>query len=180
MATQANRIFMERKITWTFGSNAPDNGNSLEEVRQWWASLGDREISWQQRLLPASGHPEDADWETARFDEVFAIAQPELRGITLYWRKPGDSQERNITARKLELDRFDNTLYIYSQSQQQVVLRVALKQVAYQTVKLTHPEFSSFTDGNNRVLRFRDRTEQLDIHIILSPEEVVNLKQQLL
>lgn len=180
MATPANRIFMERKITWQFGSNDPENGDYLEVVRQWWATLGDREISWQQRLLPASGNPEEADWQTARFDEVFAIVGPQLRGITLYWRKPGDSQEHNITARKLELDRFHSSLYIYSQSQQQVVLRVALKQVVYQTVKLTHPQFTSFTDGNNRVLRFRDEAQQIDVNIILSPEEVVNFQQQLL
>lgn len=170
---------MERKITWLSGSNNPDNATYLDAIRQWWANLRDREISWQQRLLPPSGNPEELDWETARFDEVFVIAAPELRGITLYWRKPGDSQERNITARKLELDRLQACLYIYSQSQQQVVVRVVLKQVSYQTLKLTHPRSTYLADGDNRVLRFRDEAQQIDVNIILSPEEVVKLKQQL-
>jgi hypothetical protein len=170
---------MERKITWLSGSTDPDNGNYLEAIRQWWTTLRDREIFWQQRLLSPSGNPEELDWESARFDEVFAIAAPELRGITLYWRKPGDSQERNITARKLELDRLHACLYIYSQSQQQVVLRVTLKQISYQTLELVHPQLTCFAEGDKRVLRFRDEAGQMDVKIILSGEEVINLKQQL-
>ncbi|MGB3240495.1 MAG: hypothetical protein WBB29_19545 [Geitlerinemataceae cyanobacterium] len=170
---------MERKITWLSGSNDPDNGDYLDAIRQWWTTLSDREVSWKQRMLPQEGNPEELDWESARFDEVFAIAAPELRGITLYWRKPGDSQERNITARKLELDRLQGCLYIYSQSQQQVVLRVALKQISYQTLELNHPQLTCFADGDRQVLRFRDPAQQMDVKIILSPEEVVHLKQQL-
>jgi hypothetical protein len=170
---------MERKIIWLSSSSDPDNGNYLDAIRQWWTTLHDREISWQQRLLPPSGNPEELNWETVRFDEVFAIVTPELRGITLYWHKPGDGQEHNITVRKLELDRLHACLYIYSQAQQQVVLRVALKQVSYQTLELSHPQCVYFADGDHRVLRFRDAGQQLDVKVILSTEEVGKLKQQL-
>ncbi|HIK30104.1 MAG TPA: hypothetical protein IGS17_09960 [Oscillatoriales cyanobacterium M59_W2019_021] len=168
---------MERKITWQLSSTDPENATNLDAIRQWWANLRDREISWQQRILPPSGNPEDLDWESTRFDEVFVIASPELRGITLYWHKPGDPQERNITARKLELDRLHACLYVYSQAQQQVILRVALPQVSYQTLELKHPQVSYVADGDNRVFRFRDADLQMEVKVILSAEEVRQLQQ---
>jgi hypothetical protein len=97
---------MQQKIIWQQGSNNPENGNNFATIQQWWTTLHDQKIMWRQRLIPQI--PEDVstlDWEPQRFDEVFKIQMPQIRGITLYWRKPDTNQERSTTPRKLELDK---------------------------------------------------------------------------
>jgi hypothetical protein len=73
-------------IVWQDGSNNPDNATHLDTIRQWWASLQDQEIHWQQRLLPTDGDLSGLDWQPQRFDETFGINNPEIRGITVYFK----------------------------------------------------------------------------------------------
>lgn len=170
---------MESKIVWQYGSSNPENGNYLDELRQWWSDLNEREISWQQRILPPSGDVGELDWETQRFDEVFAPKAPEIRGITLYWRKSESEEEGSVTASKLVLDRLDSSLYVYPKSQPQVVLRVKPKQVTYRTLDLNDPTIACFADGEKSQLIFRDELRQIEVRVSLTPEAIDRLKNRL-
>ncbi len=79
---------MEQKTIWQQGSSNPENPNYLATIREWWENLNGKEITWRQRIIPQSGEVGELDWEPQRFDEVFAIANPAIRGITLYWEIP--------------------------------------------------------------------------------------------
>jgi hypothetical protein len=170
---------MEPKIVWEYGSHQPENGNNLDTIRQWWQKLQGQEVTWRQRLLTGDKSPEDLDWDPQRFDETFSIQKTDLRGITLYWTQPQDDRERNTTARKLELDRLRQQLFIYPQSQHQLVIRVAVPQIEYQTIELDNPEIAGATSEGHAIVIFRDETQQLEIKAKLSPERVKQLKQEL-
>ncbi|MDY6939286.1 MAG: hypothetical protein SWY16_16670 [Cyanobacteriota bacterium] len=170
---------MESKIVWQYGSSNPDNGNYLDEIRLWWADLNEKEISWQQRILSPSGDVSELDWEPQRFDEVFTVEAPEIRGITLYWCKSGAEEERNITAGTLALDRLHSCLYIYPKSQQQVVLRVKPQQVTYRTLDLYDPKISYLTDSDDARLILRDDLQQVEVRVTLTPNAIEQLKNQL-
>lgn len=170
---------MQVKTVWQQGSSESDNANNFLAISQWWAGLHGKEITWRQRLIPASGNVADLDWEPQRFDETFLVSNPEMRGITLYWRKPDSKDERNTTPHKLELDRLQQQLYIYPQSQREVVIRVGLPQVVYQQVKLTQPQITVTTAGAQQVLIVRDEAQRLEIQVTLNAETLAQLKQQL-
>lgn len=169
---------MQVKTVWQQGSSNPDNANHFLAISQWWASLAGKEITWQQRLIPPSGNVADLNWDPQRFDEVFLISNAEVRGITLYWRKPDSKDDRNTTPHKLELDHLQQQLYIYPQSQREVVIRVGLPQVIYQQVKLSNPQIALGTSGDQQILTVRDEAQRLEIQIVLSPEALTQLKQQ--
>ncbi|GAB4381917.1 MAG: hypothetical protein Kow00121_41370 [Elainellaceae cyanobacterium] len=170
---------MQVKTVWQQGSPNPDNADNFAMIRQWWANLAGKEITWRQRLIPPSGDVSDQNWEPQRFDETFAIASPDIRGITLYWRKPGSADERNATPHKLELDHLKQQLYIYPQSQREVVIRVGLPQIVYQQVKLDNPQWAVSQSGDRSLLIARDESQKLEIQLSLSPENLAQLKQQL-
>jgi hypothetical protein len=170
---------MQARIVWQFGSSNPDNASHFADISQWWTQLNGKEITWQQRLLPALGAVGDLDWSPQRFDESFVVASPEARGITLYYKKAGATEERNSTPQKLELDALRQQLYIFPQSQQQVVIRVGLPQVTYQQFKLNQPQYTVAATGNGITLTFRDEGQRLDVQVGLSPEQAAQLKQQL-
>jgi len=107
---------MEAKIIWQQNSDNPANGSNFATIQQWWANLNDKKIAWRQRLIPESGDVSQLHWESQRFDEVFKLESPQIRGITLYWYKPDGNSERSTTPRKLELDTQQQQLYIYPQS----------------------------------------------------------------
>ena len=88
---------MQGKIVWQQGSNKPENLNNFGLISQWWSSLANKDVTLAQRLIPQTGEVDQLNWEQQRFDEVFEIQNPEIRGITLYWRKPDSPQERNTT-----------------------------------------------------------------------------------
>ena len=170
---------MQSSIIWNAGGNNPENPSHLDEIRRWWQQLRDRKVFWQQRLSPADGSPQELDWQPQRFDEVFAIQNPDLRGITLYWHKPDAAEERNITPAKLELDRLASCLYVYPQSQSQVVLRIGLPQVRYESIELSAAEFSSVADGDIPVLIIRDPQQKIEVKVKLSGDRLARLRQQL-
>lgn len=166
---------MQSKTVWQYGSNNPDNADNLDSIRQWWGRLADQEITWRQRLIPESGDISQLNWDPQRFDEEFLLKTPSLRGITLYWCKPDSAEERNITADLLELDSFRQQLYVYPQSQKQVVIQVAVPQVKYQTIALNDPDL---VVGKNAIL-MRDSRQLLEVQINLSPEKFEELKDRL-
>lgn len=167
-----------KTIIWQQEGNNPQNPENLAAIAGWWSKLNHKEITWQQRLIPPSGNPEDADWENQRFDEEFAIEQPQLRGITLYWRKPA-AEERNITARKLELDLAKQRLDVYPQSQPQVVIRIASKEIIYQQVELVNPLAVATTIGENTVLLLRDKEQKLEVKVTISQQNFAKLVRDL-
>lgn len=170
---------MQVKTIWQYGSNSPENASNFATISQWWAALNGKEINWRQRLIPQTGEVKDLDWEPQRFDEVFVVATPEIRGITLYWRKPDAKDERNVTAQKLELDHLQQQLYIYPQTQGEVVIRVGLPQIVYQQVKISNPQWVITETGANRVIILRDESQRLEIQVTLAPENLAQLRQQL-
>jgi hypothetical protein len=163
------------KIIWQQGSGNPENPNNLATIRQWWTNLNGKEIIWQQRVISQTGEPEQLNWELQRFDESFIVNNPEIRGVTVYWSK-SDAQERNSTPSKLILDGFGHYLYIFPQSQKELVIRVGLRSLSYQTVSMTNPQYSYNKTGENYILQIRDNIQQLEVKVSLSQE---NLKQLL-
>ncbi len=163
-------------ITWQSGNNNPDQAKNFETIRQWWCSLNGKEIALRQRILPENGNVRELDWEPQRFDETFAIGNPDVRGITLYWQKPGMPDERNTTVRQLQLDPKRQQLYIYPKSQPSLVIQMKLAALKYQTLTLKEAEILV---EDNQTLIFRDTTRLVEIKIKLNPQMISSLKEQL-
>lgn len=170
---------MQAKTVWEQGSSDPQNADNFATISQWWANLNGQEITWRQRLIPESGNITDQNWEPQRFDETLMLELPEVRGITLYWRKPDSKEERNTTPHKLELDQFQQQLYIYPQSQRGIVIRVALPQVVYQQLKINQPQLTVLKTAGKATLVIRDESQRLDIQINLAPDQIAQLQQQI-
>ncbi len=170
---------MQAKIIWQQGSDNPENGNNLATIKQWWANLNDKNITWRQRLIPQAEDVSALDWEPQRFDEQFKIHTPQIRGITLYWRKPDTEQERSTTPRKLELNEGSQQLYIYPQSQKELVIRVSLPEIIYQKIQIKNPHWQATKVGENYSLTLRDNQQQIEVKITLSPANFEQLKEQL-
>ena len=170
---------MDVKTVWQQDSNNPENGNNFDTIRLWWQSIGGQEVTWQQRLLPASGDPGDIDWETQRFDEAFLLLSPEIRGITLYWRRMGTEEERSMTARKAILDNANQCAYVYSQSQENLIVRIGVPQVSYQAFDLVDPELDGRAIDGSYHLTLRDAQQQVEVKVILNAESLYALKKLL-
>ena len=170
---------MQANVIWQQGSNNPDNGSNFATIKQWWESLNDKKIAWRQRLVPQSGNVSELDWESQRFDEVFKLQAPQIRGITLYWRKADTDQERNTTPRKLEFDQNNQQLYIYPQSQKELDMRVSLPEIVYQKIEIKNPQWQGTRVGENYTLTLRDNLQQLEIKLTLNPANLDQLKEQL-
>lgn len=165
-------------ITWQMGSSNPDNAANLATIRQWWAGLNGKEVTWRQRQLPVSSQASDLNWDPQRFDETVVLSQPELRGITLYWHKPdAPDQERSTTPHKLEFDPLRQQVYIFPQSQKELVIRVAIPEIAYQQVELRDPQIQY--DAARRILTLRDEAQVLEVRVALSPDSIDRLKREL-
>ncbi len=167
---------MDTVTVWQYGSNNPDNASNLDTIRQWWSRLKGEEIHWQQRIIPADGDLSGLNWEGLKFDETFVITNPELRGITLFYFKPSHPQERSLTPSKLELHRLGQQLYIYPQSQPEIVVRVELPKIQYQTITVNHPDIAVSQNG---VILLRDTEQLIEVKIMLNPEEMGQLKEKL-
>ena len=163
------------KVTWQQNSNNLDNADNLDEIVQWWNNLDGQEISWQQRLISDIDEVSEINWDVQKFDEKFLIKSTQLRGITIYWRKSNAKDERNITARKFELDLIKQKLYIYPQSQEQVVICVGPPQVVYQIIELNNPQIIGKAVGDNYLLLLRDTEQKLDVTINLNSQKLEEL-----
>lgn len=170
---------MQPKISWQQGSNNPENPTNLATIQKWWATLNDQKVSWRQRIIPQSGDVSELDWEPQRFDEVFPLKTPSIRGITVYWHKPDEDRERSTTPRQLELDIDRQQLYIYPQSQKELVIRVGIPEIIYQKIELNNPQLKLDTAGENKILTLGDTKQQVEVKVTLSPAELDQLRQQL-
>lgn len=178
-ATRSGNLEMQAKILWQQNTNNPENGNNLAIIQQWWTSLNGKKIAWRQRIIPQSGDVSELDWEPQRFDEVFQLQMPQIRGITLYWHKADIQQERSTTPQKLELDNNTQQLYIYPQSQKELVFRVGIPEIVYQKIAIKNPQWQSVAVGENYILTLRDKQQQLEINLLLTPDNLAQLKEQL-
>jgi hypothetical protein len=169
---------MQAKIIWQQGSDNPDNANHLAAIKQWWSNLHDKKITWRQRLIPQVGDVSTLDWEPQRFDEEFNIQMPQVRGITLFWHKPESKQERSTTPRRLEFDESKQQLYIYPQSQKELVIRVSTPEIIYQKIEIKNPQWQGINVGENYILTLRDEQQKLEIKLILSPSNLEQLKAE--
>ncbi len=171
---------MTSLITWTLGNSTPDAEANLAQIAQWWSSLAGQQVVWQQRPIPPSGNNEEINWGTQQPDESFVIQTPELRGITLYWRKIGSDEERNITAGQLSLDLFNQRLDLLPASGRSYQLRVTLPKIVYQTIKLDNPQWASSTQPNgDKILLLRDDAQRLEVQINVSASNLEVVKQKL-
>lgn len=170
---------MENTIIWQQNNPNPENPNNLNIIRQWWAGLSGKKITWKQRIIPPSGDISQLDWEPQRFDETFDITTPELRGITLYWRKPDNPQERNITPSKLQFHPQQQQLYIYPQSQKNLIIRIGQPELIFNKIQINNPQIQYTATGQTPTLIFRDTTQLLEIKISLTSETLQQLKQQI-
>ncbi|WP_017662549.1 hypothetical protein [Baaleninema simplex] len=170
---------MESQLVWQYGSNSPNNSDNLETIRRWWGKLAGKEILWQQRLLPDGGNSDDLDWEPQRFDDRFAMTDPELKGITIYWRKPEETDTHNITARQFELDESRQQLYIYPKSQPKVVLRVAVPTIVYESLEVKPSALNCVAGDGKALLVLRDESQRLEVTVKLDGTLLDKLKSQL-
>jgi hypothetical protein len=170
---------MQATTIWQQGSDSPENGQNFAIIQQWWANLNDQKIAWRQRIIPETGDVTELDWEPQRFDEVFKLQAPQIRGITLYWRKADSQQERSTTPRKLELDTHSQQLYIYPQSQKELVIRVGIPEIIYQKIEIKNPQWQSSRAGENYILTLQDNQKQLEVKLTLTPDNLNQLKEHL-
>jgi hypothetical protein len=169
-----------RVITWLQGGSDPNNGTNFETIRQWWSKLSGKEVVVAQRLIPDNDDQSQINWERQKFDEQIVMFKSEIRGITLYWQKSLTDDERSFTPYKLALDTVQDKLYIYPQSQRQVVIRVGTPDVHYTTLSLQDPELLvSSADGGEQVLLMRDRARQVAVQLALTPATRQKLKELL-
>ncbi len=167
---------MQLKIVWQSGINSQENTDNLHHINQWWANLNRKEIVWVERMIPQIGGMSEIHWHPQRFDETFIIINPEIRTDTLYWYKPDSTVERNTTVQKLELDNLQQQLYLYPQLEPDMVIRIGIREVKYQTLEIKNIEIAL---GEDNIMLLWDSEQELEIKIALSPENIVKLKQLL-
>ena len=165
---------MTNHLIWQQNSNDPSNADNLEAIANWWSSLNGKEVVWQQRLI-SGGHLQDIDWQPQKFDEKLILQTPQLKGITLYWRSDKVEDERNITPNKLQLDTARQRLYIFPQSQSQVVISISLPKIAYQKLYISDPQIAATVKNNKGVVLLRDEEQKLEIKITFSDRQLNKL-----
>jgi len=166
-------------ITWLQGGSDPNNGTNFETIREWWGKLGGKEIVMAQRLIPDDEDVSRINWERQKYDDQIVLFNPEIRGITLYWRQSLSEDERSFTPYKLELNTLEEKLYIYPQSQRQVVIQVGVPNIKYTTVSLQDPELLVSGSGEEKMLVMRDRARQIAVQLSLTPSTLEKLKELL-
>ena len=166
---------MKTNLVWQQHNGAADNRENLEVIATWWSNLSGKEVAWQQRLVPVSGDLSEIDWQPQQFDKKLVLNNLQLRGITIYWREGNSETEHNITAGKLQLDTIEQNLYIYPQSQSQVVICVSIPQIVYQKIDLNHPQIAATIKGDNCLLLLRDKEQKLELKISIDRSKMKQL-----
>ena len=170
---------MTNNLIWQQNSNEPDNGENLAAIAKWWSSLEGKEISWQQRLIASKDNLQEIDWQPQKFDEKFVLLTPQLKGITIFWLNNKAADERNITPSKMQLDLTKQVLYVFPQSQSQVVIRISLPQTAYQKLSVINPQIAATIKDGSSIILLRDDTEKLEIKVTLDKERLSQLLDRL-
>lgn len=170
---------MQTETFWQLGSSDPDNASHFAMISRWWAELSGKEITWRQRLIPPTGDLSKLNWEPQRFDETILFEAAETRGITLYWRKSGSTDERNTTPRKLALDHLHQRLYVFPRSQPEVVIQIGVPEEVYRSLMIKNPKVDRNTSGKDQILTLTDDLQQLEIKISFGTENFDQLKRLL-
>lgn len=168
---------MTEHLIWQQNSSNSHNADNLSAIAQWWTGLAGKEVAWQQRLI-STGGVQEIDWQPQKFDEKLVLQTPQLKGITIYWRN-NNTDERNITCKKLELDPRRQQLYVFPQSQSQVVIKVGLPQTNYQRLELFNPPIAATVKDNNGIILLRDEAEKLEIKVTLDSTRLKRLLNSL-
>jgi len=134
-------------LLWQSANPHPDNLDNFQIISQWWQDLNLKEVFWQQRLIPDTGSL-----------------------VTLYWHKSTFADERSMTPKQLILDREQEQLYIYPQSQPNLVIRVTKPHLVYQKFELKNPLLVGKKAESEYILLIRDKEQQIEVKINLSPE----------
>ena len=163
---------MTNHLIWQQNSSNPDNADNLKAIARWWSNLAGKEVVWQQRLISANQNPQNIDWQPQKFDEKLLLQTPQLKGITLYWHSNKVGDERNITPSKLQLNTTRQRLYVFPQSQSQVVISVSLPEIVYQKLNLSDPQIAATVKNNQGVILLRDEAQKLEITITLSDRQL--------
>ena len=167
------------ELIWQQNGTDSSNADNLNAIADWWSNLDGQEVTWQQRLIPESGDLKAIDWQPQKFDEQLILYNPQLRGITIFWRNDKTADERNITPSKLQLDLTRQKLYVFPQSQSQVVINISLPVVAYQKINLINPQIAATTKGNGGVMLLRDEEQRLEIQVTLDRGKLNQLLERL-
>ena len=165
---------MTNHLIWQQNSNDVSNAENLKAIADWWSSLNKKEVVWQQRLISDS-RLQDIDWQPQKFDEKLILQTPQLKGITLYWHSDRVKDERSITPNKLQLDLTQQRLYIFPQSQSQVVISISLPETVYRKLDISDPKIAATVKDNKGVVLLRDESQKLEIKITLSDRKLNQL-----
>lgn len=168
---------MQLLTIWQHGIQSPENINNLDIIREWWENLNGKEINWVERLIPQIGGMSEVHWQPQRFDEIFVIIRPEIRDMTLYWYKADFPLEHNKIAQKIELDHLKQQLYLYPQSEEELVIRVGLNEFEYQAIELQNADI---TFQEPEVMILRDVKQQLEVKVNLTAANLNLLKEWLI
>ncbi len=160
---------MEPIVFWQQG--IADGEAKLALIKEWWQGLTGKEVLWQQRPIPEDNDLSKVNWELQKFDEEFVPLKTELRGITLYWQRPTDTAERNLTPAALRLDRQALTLDIMPDSTRNYFVRVTSKEPTYQLIRLVYPQMELYDNA----LIFKDEVTMTAIEVELTPEQVAQI-----
>ncbi|HEY9771005.1 MAG TPA: hypothetical protein V6C71_21345 [Coleofasciculaceae cyanobacterium] len=166
-------------LIWQQNSSEPNNRDNLDAIAQWWSNLAGKEVAWQQRLIAASGDLQDINWQPQKFDEKLVLQTPQLRGITIYWCNDQTTDERNITPSKLQLNLTKQQLYVFPQSQSQVIIRISLPESVYQKLNLLNPQIAATLKDNGAMILLRDEAQKLEIRVTLNSARLKQLLDRL-
>ena len=93
--------------------------------------------------------------------------------------RTNQSEERNITVSKLQLDLTRQRLYVFPQTQSQVVIRVSLPETQYQKLNLSNPQIAATIKNGQGIILLRDEAEQLEIKVTLDSDSLNKLRDRL-
>lgn len=166
-------------ILWEAQSQAPENAKNLTIITNWWKSLDKKSVLWKQRLIPEHG---EIDWDPQKFDDTFVCVDPDVRGITLYWKKEAGEEEKNLTPVKLEFSPTQQHVFVYPETKQDVIISVEVPGVVRETLQMKNPAWFSerLTDEADTVTGYRlvihDTTSLIEVQIEMDEGSLNYLK----
>lgn len=127
-------------ISWEAQSQNPDNSKNFGIIANWWKSIEKKSVMWKQRVVHDSG---EIDWSPQKFDDTFVLTKSDVRGITFYWRKGESEDEANTTPAKLEFNPTQQHLYLYPETQKNLVISVEIPGAVRETLRMKNPAWFS-------------------------------------
>ena len=169
-------------ILWEAQSQNPDNAKNFNIIANWWKSIGKKSVMWKQRITPDN---EEIDWSPQKFDDTFVLAESDVRGITFYWRKGESEDEANTTPVKLEFNPTQQHLYLYPETQENLVISVEIPGAVRETLRMKNPAWFSekiYNEAEN-VTTYRlvvhDTTNLIEVEIEMDEASLNYLKHAL-